>query len=172
MTTRLQHLFDILETDRRRLLEKIAMLTPDQFTSAPPGKWSVSQILAHVLAAEKMSRAYMEKKILGIQNAPNSTVVEEAKMLLLQFSQRVPFKFKAPAVVVKVTSAYQHPADLISAWDEERSSLFIFLERIKTEELRRKIYKHVIMGKMNIQHALKFFREHFHHHLPQINHLL
>ena len=45
-------------------------------------------------------------------------------------------------------------------------------KRILSAQLKKKIYKHFFAGRLNIQHALIFLREHIIHHQPQINRLL
>jgi hypothetical protein len=172
LTARLQYLFDLLETDRIRVIEKIRVLTPEKFNAAPPGKWSIHQILAHLVTAEKLSLQYMQKKILGIQEAGDSGLREEGKMIVLWLSQRLPFKFKAPKVVTERTTLYTNADQLAMQWEKDRQELKAFLETFEDHHLKRKIYRHVRAGMLNIQHALLFYREHHLHHLPQIKRLL
>ena len=172
MNPRLQQLFDTLEADRHSLLERILPLSSEQFKRAAPGTWSLSQILSHLITAEKLSRLYMNKKTLGIQEAGNTGITEEAKMVLLILSQRLPFKFKAPKKVVEKTPSYDEITRLASDWDQERAELKRLLETFSDTQLKKKIYRHVRAGMLNIQQALIFFREHYLHHYPQIKRLL
>lgn len=172
LNPKLQHLFDLLEADRHKLLEKADELSTEQFNRARPGKWSLNQILAHLIAAEEMSLAYMNKKIPGIRDAGETGVWEELKMVALKGSQRLPFKFKAPRAVIENTPSYSNLEQLKSHWDNERAELKRFLENFNDDQLRKKIYRHIRAGRLNIQHALIFFREHYLHHWPQIKRLL
>jgi uncharacterized damage-inducible protein DinB len=172
MNSKLNALFCSLEEDRKKMLIAIKNLSLENQKQAPPGKWSIQQILAHLIAAEKLSIIYLNKKILGIKDAPDTGVLEEIKMVLLQISQRLPLKFKAPRVVVENTPAYATFEELTADWDKTRTELKNLLEKFDDTQIKKKIYKHVRAGRLNIQHALIFFREHIIHHTPQINRLL
>ena len=172
MNPRLQHLYEALETDRLRLLDTISKLSPEKFHHSTAGKWSISQILAHLVAAERLSRIYLNKKALGIDQLTNTGFREEAKMILLRWSQRLPLKFKAPKAVVDHTPSFANVADLSVAWGAERNELKKLLETFRDDQINKKIYRHVRAGMLNIQHALMFLREHQIHHWPQIKRLL
>jgi uncharacterized damage-inducible protein DinB len=164
----LQRLFNQLEADRRGILEKVGTLSPEQFNQGYGGGWSVNQILAHLISAERLSVKYVSKKILGIQQAGNTGLWEEVKILLLRISQRLPLKFRAPKAVIENTLAYDNLRELALDWANERSELKRLLEQLEDTQLRRKIYKHIRAGRLNIRHALIFFHEHIVHHWPQI----
>jgi uncharacterized damage-inducible protein DinB len=138
-----------------------------------PGKWSINQILNHIISAERLSVSYLQKKFLGIEQAGDSGLVEELKMAFLIASQRLPgLKFKAPKVVVETTASTENITIIAKEWEAVRADLKSFLEKIPEGKERRLIYKHVRAGRLNTLHALKFFREHVVHHIPQIKKLL
>jgi uncharacterized damage-inducible protein DinB len=172
LNPKLRHLFDLLEADRHQVLEKVDRLSPEQFNKANPGKWSLNQILAHLMTAEEMSLVYMNKKIPGIRETGDTALWEEIKMILLKVSQRLPFRFKAPKAVVERTPTYSDVEQLKSHWEEVRAGLKIFLENFDDDQIRKKIYRHIRAGRLNVQHALIFFHEHYIHHRPQIKRLL
>lgn len=172
MNSQLEQLFNTLESDREKLFIKIGKLSAEQFNRAEAGKWSLHQILAHLVTAEKMSLQYLNKKFLGIKEARNSGIVEEIKMIVLKISQRLPFKFKAPKKVVEFTPVYPNLEALNEEWIMLRKELKSFLEKINDDQINKKIYKHVFAGMLSTRQALIFFREHFIHHLPQINRLI
>lgn len=172
MNSKLNNLFISLEEDRTKLLASLRDISPDKQRNAPDGKWSIQQILAHLIAAEKLSIMYLRKKMLGIKEAENTGLWEEIKMMVLKASQRLPLKFKAPRAVVENTPAYADFDQLTKDWDTTRAELKTLLEKFEDTQIRKKIYKHIIAGRLNILHALLFFREHILHHTPQINRLL
>lgn len=172
MNSKLERLFNSLENQRAVLLNQLKTLSSEQLHYAPEGKWSVSQILAHIITGEKLSVQYLNKKILGIHEAKNSGFIEEVKMIVLKLSQRLPFKFKAPRSVVEKTPSYQDLQDLIIEWNQVRGELKILLEKFQDDQIRKKVYRHVRAGLLNVQHALMFFSEHIVHHTPQINRLI
>ncbi len=171
MNSKLQLLFDSLESERANLLTSLKNLSADKQRHAPAGKWSIQQILAHLIAAEKLSIMYLQKKMLGIAEAENTGLWEEVKMILLRLSQRLPFKFKAPRTVIENTPSYASFDELVADWDKTRAELKTLLEKFDDAQIKKLIYKHVRAGRLNIQHALMFFHEHIVHHTPQINRL-
>lgn len=169
----LKHQFDTIEAQREALIKRIANLSEESFNHQPePGKWSIHQILAHLITGEKMTVQYIQKKIQGIDTSGNTGVLEEIKMAVLKISQRLPLKFKAPGVVIERTNVYASKEALIDDWNKTRAEFQALLEKIEDNQLRRKIYKHVVAGRLNILHATLFLKEHVTHHLPQINRLL
>jgi uncharacterized damage-inducible protein DinB len=172
MNKRLQHYYENIENQRQSLLLPLRKVPHERLNHQPDGKWSINQIIAHLISAENLSLQYLNKKILGVQEAKDTGLLEEAKMLLLSISQRMPLKFKAPRVVVEHTARENDFEKLAQAWDLSRSELEGFLNRMDDQHLKRKIYKHVRVGMLNVQHALKFFGEHVAHHAPQIKKLL
>ncbi len=172
MNTRLAQLFDTLETQRAELLGFVKGISMETANKSPQGKWSIAQVISHLIASEQLSVRYLNKKILGIDTAPKTGLPEELKMITLIISQRLPFKFKAPNVIVQNTAVYENPEQLTSAWEKTRSDLKAVLEKFDDNQINRKVFKHPVAGMLNIQHALKFFREHIIHHTPQVKKLL
>jgi uncharacterized damage-inducible protein DinB len=171
MNPKLQKLFDQLEVDRIELLSHVEKLTMEEFQKSVNGKWSIQQILSHLIIAERLSLQYLNKKVHGINEANNTGVLEELKMIALKLTQRLPFKFKAPKGLNEITPILNLD-QLKFQWKKDRDELKTFLEKITDDQLKKKIYRHVRAGLLNIQHALIFYREHYIHHLPQIKKLM
>jgi len=172
MNSQLENLYDKIEEQRKSLLLSLSTLSQGKLNERLRGKWSINQIIAHLITAENLSIRYLNKKILGINEAKDSGLLEELKMLLLIVSQRLPLKFKAPKVVVDHTSKETDLNKLVGEWDKTREELKNLLDRMEDHHLKRKIYRHVAVGMLNIQHTLIFMKEHVGHHLPQIKYLL
>ncbi|MBK5277991.1 MAG: DinB family protein [Bacteroidia bacterium] len=172
MNSKLQHLFDSLEVEKNTLLASIKNVSPEKLQQAQEGKWSINQILAHLIAAEKLSVQYLNKKMLGLKDAGDTGIWEEIKLVVLQVSQRLPLRFKAPRAVVESTPMYSNMAELQADWDNTRAELKNLLEKFDETQLQKKIYKHIFAGRLNIQHGLVFLKEHMMHHRPQISRLL
>jgi uncharacterized damage-inducible protein DinB len=174
MHTKLQHLFEKIESQRRRVLDLLKNLPTEQLNQKPsPEKWSASEVLSHLISAERLSIGYIKKKIQGVEKISDTGLVEEAKMTLLKVSQRISgLKFKAPKYVVENTSFYSDLPSLEKEWQQTRNELKQILETISERHLNRKIYKHAVVGYLNIQHAIIFFGEHVTHHTPQLKKLI
>lgn len=172
MHSHFQEAYDKLERQRQQLLGRIKDLPEDVYATAPKGKWSIAQIITHLLTSERLSVGYMKKKSLGIETLPDSGLKQVIVSGILKISQRVPFRYKAPAVIVENTPEALPAEEVIRDWDKSRNDLKQFLESIPSKHYRRLIFKHPIAGMLNAEQALKFMYEHINHHLPQIHRLL
>jgi hypothetical protein len=169
----LQRNFERLQTDTKLLLKEVSSLSSLTYHHRPEeGKWSISQILTHLLTSERMSLAYMKKKSLGIDHLKNAGVVEYFKFLLLTFSQRIPLRYKAPRKVLEQTPAPLSYGDLVRQWEAQRHELRDFLEKIQENNIRKKIFRHPRVGMLDANHAVQFLAEHLHHHHPQIKSII
>jgi hypothetical protein len=165
--------FNKLEADRQKLLLALRALPNEAILfQAPAGKWSVNQILTHLLTSEKLSLLYMRKKSLGIQHVGDSGMRESLKLTILKVSQRLPLKYKAPGVLLEHTPEALPLRQAIEQWDTVRNDLRNFLDGIADQNVRKMIYKHPVVGMLNVMQAMAFFHEHIHHHWPQVKSLL
>lgn len=164
--------FQTLEKQRAEFLASLKKYSWEKLNSAPAGRWSVNQVLAHLITSEKLSVQYMQKKALGINETTDTTWLEEVRMFAIIVSQRLPLRYKAPKLVVERTPNYPAFEALMMDWDLARTELKSLLETIPGALIKRKIYKHPVAGRINIQHAMLFFSEHIIHHQHQLNRLL
>lgn len=167
-------IFNELELQRVGILNRVKDLSVEKFNRVPSaGKWSISQILTHILIAEQLSVGYMKKKALGIDQAKNSGFLEALRLEILKISQRIPaIKYKAPKVVVTNTPPAFSLDELTSRWEAHSKDLKAFLEKIEDRNVKRLLYKHPVAGRLDARQAMVFFREHTNHHWPQIKRLL
>ena len=170
MHIKLKRIYDKLETDRNNLLSELTSIPEDQLQQIPaPGKWSIVYTLTHILTAERMSLIYMKKKSLGVAELDDSGILEALKFRFLQASQRIPMlKFKAPKAVVEHTPTSVSFDTLKTQWEKSRRDLRDFLDSIEEKNVHKKIYKHVVVGRLDAIQGVGFLREHFIHHLPQL----
>ncbi len=160
-----------LEDQRHGLLALVDSLSNEQLNKQPNGKWSIAQVLSHIIASEQLSINYLNKKILGIKEAANTGLIEELKMTAFIISQRLPIKYKAPKGLKEKTTSLQTVEQVKASWEKTRSELSELLSRFQQDQLRRKVYRHPVIGMINIQQTLRFFQEHIIHHTPQIKNL-
>jgi hypothetical protein len=167
-----QKAYDKLERQRDQLLGRLKELPEDVYTNAPNGKWSIAQIVTHLLTSERLSVAYMKKKSLGIETLQDSGLKQTLISGILKISQRIPVRYKAPNAIVENTPEALSAEEVLRRWDKSRIDLKQFLESIPSKHSRRLIFKHPIAGMLNARQALDFMYEHINHHLPQIKRLL
>ena len=170
----IQPLFDQLEARRESILNSFHSFSNERFNQRPSkNKWSAAEILSHLLTAERLSVAYMQKKAQGISGLSRTGLWEEVKLAILILSQRIPgLKFKAPKRVVEGTTVLRSLPEITAAWTTVRKDLRALLENLPAEYLDRKLYRHPVAGYLNPVQAVIFFREHLIHHSPQLQRLL
>lgn len=173
MHPRLQTAFDSIENAKQRLIDDASTLTPEQYFRSPaPGKWSVAQIMTHLMVVEQLSLHYMKKKSLGINEVKDSGVIEEARFRIYSMLFRLPLKLKAPKTILDHTPEALSLSDLDTNWKRSRNKLNTFLSAIDDKHIRRMIYKHAFAGRLDVLQALRFFKEHIDHHRPQIDKII
>jgi hypothetical protein len=172
MDKKLRSLVAKLENQRKQIISEVSQLSADRYSQSPPGKWSIAIILTHIVISERLSLNYMKKKSLGIETAGEAGWIELIKSILLTISQNLPLRFKAPKAVLENTPPAFSIESLTNEWAASRIELITFLETIDARHTNKKIYKHPVVGKLNVFQALRFFSEHIIHHLPQIKRLL
>ncbi len=172
MDSKLASVFERAEARRKELLSMVSVLPDKTFYYAPAQKWSISQILVHLILAEELSLQYIRKKSLGIEQAGNTNILHDLKYQALRISQRLPLKYKAPRVLGESAPSTLPLEQIVGKWDHMRSELRKYLEAMESRHVKRKIYKHAVAGRLNILHAVDFFNEHLNHHLPQIRRLI
>lgn len=167
MDPRISKKFQALEKQRNRLLNDLNRLTPEQLSFSPaPGKWSIEQVLFHLIQAEQGTIQYMGKKMQA-DALPRAGLVSAVKSLALTIALRSPLKFKVPQ---KIAPPQQTPGygELVRQWQEIRQSLAAFLEALPRERTRSAIFRHPVIGYINIFQTMNFFQEHIAHHIKQI----
>lgn len=172
MNPRFQKSFNKLERQREQMFKMIKNVSDDVYRNSPNGKWSIAQIVIHLLTSERLSIGYMKKKSLGMESLKNSGIKQTMVSVILKISQRIPVRYKAPGAIVENTPEALALEEIVHKWDRARADLKQFLEEIPENYSRRLIFRHPIAGMLNAEQALKFMYEHINHHLPQIKNLL
>jgi hypothetical protein len=167
MNSQLLHGFNLLEKSKADILKLLSPVDEGKFNKGRENKWSLGQILIHIITSEKLALQYMRKKSLGIDALEDSGFIEPLKLALLKISQRLPIKYKAPEGIREKTPEPASKEELFQAWTNARSELKEFLESIHEKNINRKIFKHPIAGMFNVIQGIAFLREHLLHHKPQ-----
>lgn len=168
MNLKLQHQFNRLESTRAEIIALLANIAEPSFHKSENGKWSIAEILMHIITSERLAVLYMRKKSLGVDTLKDSGLIEPLKVLVLQVSQRLPLKYKVPTSIGEKTPIAPPKDELLKIWEDERAKLKQFLSGIEDKHVRKLIFKHPIAGMLNAVQGVIFLREHLVHHKPQI----
>lgn len=172
MNPKLQRQFDLLEEARADIVRKVSNVSESTYATSKGDKWSIAQILIHIVISERLAVLYMRKKSLGVQTLKDSGLIEPVKLMLLKVSQRLPLKYKVPTSIREKTPVAPPKDELFKIWEEERAKLKTFLSSIEEQHVNKMIFKHPIAGMFNAAQGVAFLREHLLHHKPQIVKLL
>lgn len=164
----MQKTFNRLESMRLSLAQELGSMEYASFTQPElPGKWSLAQVVAHLIQAEDSSLMYVQKKMQGLHHLPKAGWGARFRLWLLYLSQVLPLKFKAPAVVAQ-PPGNETPSDIFLRWEKSRAGLRQLLETFPDGEKTRLIYRHPLAGRFTLQQCLLFFEYHIQHHLRQV----
>ncbi len=172
MNVQLQKKFNQLEEDRKKLFNELKSYSDDVINKKPsPEKWSVSEVIAHLITAEEMSLKYFSKKIQDTSKEKSEGFKHKYRWLLVQIVFTFNIKFKAPEIV-EPKMGYQSLANLEAKWWEVRNHTLQVLQKLSDEEVNKTLWKHALAGKMNLHHMVQFFGVHYNRHKKQIERTL
>lgn len=172
MEKKLLRQFDALETQRQQLLQRVASLSDEQLNKIPAAdKWSINQIIFHVILAEELSYKSIKAKVISSKDFQKASVMSFVRSTLLKLVLRSPRKFKAPLIVSKMPEK-SDLLELVTKWEEVRLLTKELLESLPPHLLDKYIYKHPVAGKMDIYCGLDFLNEHLRRHQIQIEKMI
>lgn len=172
MNDRLKSRFDRLEGVRRRIEERIDGIAPGTLNRQPaPGRWSVAQVIGHLLQAETLSVSYIRKKTSDPSRLNPAGLKQAFMAALVIVVMRVPFKFSAPDIVAEVPQN-ENPAELRERWMKLRGEMSAMLDQLPDGLLSKCVYKHPVAGPMTLESALDFMVAHATRHAGQIDRVL
>lgn len=149
-------------------MEKLEEYPPDILNKQPaPGQWSVVQIMQHLTYAEKGSARYIKYKLENEKRLKKSGVNAWFRSFILDIIMVLPIRIKAPAILPPPENSL-HFTEARNEWNAGRKSLKSVLDSMNTAQINSALFKHPIVGKMNIKQALRFMQQHFERHEKQI----
>ena len=158
-----------LEDLRLKLFEELEVLSNEKLNSCIDGKWSINQILYHLWPAEASSEQYIRTKTKYPDYLVSVSPLTYLKSKIVEFLLGLGIKFKAPQVV----SQFPKKIDLQKLneqWRKSRKSFDELIHELKEKNLDNKaIFKHGLLGRINLKLTLDFFDFHFKHHQKAIN---
>ena len=172
MEAKIKKKFEEMEKERNTLFQKIENLD-NEFLNQPPseGKWSVVQLLHHLMSAEKGTLAYIKKKTLSPDKLQRAGLKEWMKSKILNFYLRAPKKWKAPEQVSRVPDRIEKE-DIIESYNSTRDKWDAFLKDMPEDWARKKIFRHPLSGRLDLFMTLDFLQLHAKRHFGQIEKIL
>lgn len=167
MSAKFETRFNAIEKERKAIFEKLKS-APEELLMKSPGtnRWSAVQALQHLVVAERGTNMYLQKKVLGKDKVKQSGLVNVLRMVVGKVAFAIPMKFKAPKVVA------DPPADVSLAetekqWDAVRNDFHAIVKALEERDLSKELFKHPIMGRLDIYQTVDFFEIHMRRHAEQ-----
>lgn len=164
--------FETLEQLREKALSRVARMSSVAINRTPAaGGWSAGQVLFHVIEAERLSLAYLNKRTKEPESIPPSGMVAAVKSRALGLFLKLPVKVAAPARTADVPASIELE-ELEKIWTEVRSGWQSFLREFPPELAGKAVYRHPVAGRLNLEQTLRFLIDHLGRHMGQIERAL
>jgi len=168
MRMKLNSTFDEIEALKTSLLHDFEQLSLHQLSFKPNArKWSLLQVIEHLMLAETGSVNYVNKKILDPSQLENYSLRATLRFWWLQFFLKAPFRIKRRPTQVTPTLEPNFD-DVKLRWDIARKALRKFVDKHDDAILKKLVYKHPFAGRINTLQMMQFFKLHINHHKKQI----
>ncbi len=174
MTKRVKNQLDNLNSELGLLFRDLKKYSDADLNWKPAeGKWSVLQIMEHLILAEFYSHKYLEKKLSFNPQLKNAGLVSAFRSMAVTTYLKWPFRIKAPEGVGTEKLAEQSTFwELVKQWKSNRENLESYLSELPADLFKKQTYKHPMGGRMSIAGMMTFHKNHFRRHSKQIYKIL
>lgn len=159
--------FKKLDIKTEKLFKKLNSI-PKNTLDCSSNKWSILQILYHVWLVEISSEKYIRTKIQYPETIISTPALSYLRAFITKCFLNIGFTVKAP----KITTEFPEEINLIILQENWRKSRASFLKLIKELDQKRlsklAVFKHPLIGRINLNLTLYFFDFHLEHHLKQV----
>lgn len=139
----------------------------DLNTKINESEWSLTQVLTHIIESEVGISKYLYKKSKDLSSLPSTTVTSWIKSKFLNRFLKSDKKRKAPKVVSNPPNDFTFE-ELTQKWDEARSRLVNTINNLPKSAHSKAIFKHPVVGYLNIKQTVEFMTYHIDHHVYQV----
>lgn len=163
-----------LDANLTLLLEVLKDYSEETLNKKPAeDKWSVMQVMHHLMLAEGYGQSYVQKKLSFNPELKKAGFVAAWRRLLMNTYIKFPIKINAPAPVSgENLPAYSSFWETAKKWKQQRQELRELLETFPPSHFEKEIYKHPFAGRLTLFGLLDFYDGHFARHRKQINKIL
>lgn len=135
------------------------------------GKWSINQVLVHLIEAEKNGIRYIQKKMQSDEGFKQDNWNSRFRFWLLCALLRLPLKFKKPQILPEPSNEidFDNIQEMVC---EAHNEIEMFLKIFPNDLVKKQIFKHPIAGRLPLNNSLEFLHLHFDHHMRQVQRIL
>ncbi|MEL7020174.1 MAG: DinB family protein, partial [Bacteroidota bacterium] len=158
-----------MDNHLRLLFKELESYSESKLNETPqPDKWSVFQVLHHLIRVERGSLQYVNKKLSHQPELKKAGIQTAMRTAALSVFAGVPIKIKAPTAVGSNLPPHSTFWEIVKLYKESRHELHTFFADVPAELLNKEVYKHPLVGRMTLVGMLSFFEAHFFRHRKQI----
>lgn len=163
-----------MEHHKQILMDLLSSLPSEKYLLQPnPNSWSAGQAANHLYLSEKLSLAYLRKKMSYPESIPKFHIKSWLGMFTYKIILIGIVKAKAPKQINMWGDQEVLPSDqLDQKWSELRVELFSFIREKHPQFKNDLVYNHPLAGRLSMQQMLIFFNDHIGHHTKQVNRIL
>ena len=165
--------FKKIENKKRHLIELIRSVPEEKYAFQPSSKsWSVGQTANHLFLSEKLSLAYLRKKMSYPDTIPKFHIKSWWSMFVYKYVLRF-VKVKAPKQInMWEEQVVLLPDELDRQWSALRLELWTFLVEKYPQFKNHLVYNHPFAGRLTMKQMLTFFNDHIEHHTHQVKRII
>lgn len=162
-----QELIDLKE----KWINQIKDLTPEKLNHKDSEQeWSITQVFSHIIESETGVNKYINYKLKDVDSLSNTGFKNIINSKGLNRALKSDKKFKAPKVVSNPTNDLDFET-IKSNWDKSREYLANTVNSFPDKVLKKAIFKHPVVGYLNILQTFDFLINHLKHHQNQLDRL-
>lgn len=148
--------------------QEIQNISHEDANKVPPtGGWTIAEVVYHMTVVEKRIIQYIQRKLEKPSESKNAGIRSFYRAALLRYALRSKRKFRAPKVLDNPQGPYD-TAQLMNEWRSSRAILEKMFNEVADADIGRELFKHPVVGKINLKQTLGFMADHKQRHLQQI----
>ena len=172
MGTEFLQQLEVLEGQRKALFARVEHLDEERLNRPPAaGKWSIIQVMCHLISAEKAFLASLRKEVSRGTGIGRAGLKNTLKRGLLKVAFSLPLRFKAPPRA-EALPEHQDLETTRGQWDEVRAGWWETLGAFPPELADRELFRHPVVGRLSLAQGLDFMVDHLERHGRQIDRII
>ena len=141
------------------------------FHFQPEGnEWSLQQVLLHMAQIQDFVGVVLKKQLTKQDELRNTKLKNWYRYIMLKLALASSKKFKAPKIVSIIENDISL-GQIKENWNQSYTNFVQFMKSFPKDLENKLIYKHPVIGWININQTLGFMLSHMKHHQKQIESL-
>lgn len=164
--------YNELDQKREKLFEELSSFSDETINQRPSANsWSIAEVISHLAVADKATLSYLKKKAQDTSRAENIGLKNKFRYGILKFIFNLPIKLKAPSLLAQ-KKAFKTILEMDISWETTTKETLALIKTIDDKDFNKELFRHPIIGKMNLLQMVNFTHIHFDRHKKQIDRTL